>query len=220
MGIDIYLNGYKAYEKRLNELGYQQEFDRAVKVRDSLPKGSKAHEDAQKAVHIAADKMWNGEVGYLRSSYNSSGLFRVLEEIFGFDIGAYFFPKDWDRDQHVNGTEFVRLVTDLQRAAALALGRGNMALPWTNEFTEVTGKRASDANAAHVSAEEFGDSVMRLLSQSGLYDIEPKPRANAPTLCADHVWYLTKGLGELRAFGELAARLNQEGKRTYAHISY
>lgn len=221
MGIDIYLNGYEEYASRI--VDEKAEFDRLVKLRDALPQGTR-RDAAQKDVEVAADAMWSGRVGYLRSSYNGSGLFRVLEEIFGFDMGTYFFPGDWDADPgvDVNGEEFVSRVKSLERTAALALSRKTLTLPWINEYTEITGEIAPDVNAAHAKAEAFGDSVFALVAQAGFGadSITGGPRETRATFTKDHVWYLTVGLKELREFGELAKKLNAEEKATFAYISY
>lgn len=218
MGIDIYLNGYEEYEKRTKK--ERAAFDRAVKKRDRLPRGSAAAKAAQQLVLEAADKMWDGSVGYLRSSYNGSGLFRVLEEIFGFDVAALLFPGEWKGDVKIDGCEFSLKVTNLKRTAALALSRRTLTLPWINEYTEVTGNAAPDPNPQRSGAELFGDSVFEMLSGLGADKIEGGPSETNPTLQAEHRWYLTEGLNNLSAFGELAERLNREGQETFAYISY
>jgi hypothetical protein len=222
MGIDIYLNGYEEYNLRTAQ--EKAKFERAVKARDRQPKDSAAHEACQKEVSRYYDSMHSGRVGYLRSSYNGSGLFRVLEEIFVFDMGEYFFPGDWDQDPgvDVDGEEFIAQVKALERAAALALSRKNLTLPWINEYTEVTGEVAPDTHAAHAGAEAFGDSVFALVSQAGFGadSIVGGPRETVPMFTKDHVWYLTHGLMELREFGMLAKELNAKGEKTFAYISY
>lgn len=221
MGIDIYLNGYEEYGSRI--VKEKAAFDAAVKLRDGFPRDSKQHAAAQKKVSAAADEMWSGKVGYLRSSYNGGGLFRVLEEIYGFDIGGYFFPGDWDAEQGVDiiGEEFVARVKALEQTAAIALSRNNLKLPWINEYTEVTGRTAPDVNPIHAQGEAFGDSVFAMISGLGLHKIKGGPREPSEHLLAErHGWYLTCGLKDLREFGLLAMELNKRGERTFAYISY
>lgn len=119
MGIDIYLNGYEAWNERSKS--EREAFDQAVKLRDSLPQGSPEAEAAQTIVSEAANKMLAGRTGYLRSSYNGSGLFRVLEEIFGFDVAAYLLPGEWEGDVAIDGHEFVVKVENLQKTAVAAM---------------------------------------------------------------------------------------------------
>lgn len=220
MGIEIYLNGYDEYNERCAE--ERAAFNQAVKARDRCQRGNAGATDAQKKVDKAADAMWSGRVGYLWSSYNGSGLFRVLEEIFGFDMASYFFPGDWEEDQDIDGAEFVDKVQALQATATLAMTRGVLSLPWINEYSEVTGQKAPDTHAGRAGGEAFGDLVRNMIAGmvGGEDKLEPTDRPVHATLSQDHAWYLTGGLKDLREFGELAKRLKAEGKRTYAHISY
>jgi hypothetical protein len=220
MGIDIYLNGYEAHKARTKM--HKSQFDQAVAKRDALPKSDETgHKAAQEEVDAAYELMYSGRVGYIRSSYNGSGLFRVLETIFGLDVAAYLFPGDWDGDVVIDGREFVLKVETLKQVAITALQSGRLALPWTEIFTEVTGERAPDPNETRVNSEAFGDSVFKLLSATGFGDkLEGGPSAPEATLGPDHLWYLTKGLCGLRDFGELAARLNEQGEKTFAWVSH
>lgn len=221
MGIDIYLNGFEEYQSRIAE--EKAAFDAAARLRDSFERDSTEHKEAQALVETAADAMWSGAVGYLRSSYNGSGLFRVLEEIYGFDIAEYFFPGDWDAKPEVpiDGIEFVGKVVQLQRTAALALARSRMRLPWIDIYTEVTGEAAPDGNEAHARGEAFGDKVFADFAGLGFDHVDGGPRDPSPVLLGErHGWYLTEGLKNLLEFGRLARRLNAEGKETFAYISY
>lgn len=222
MGIDIYLNGYDSYEKR--SASQHKAFDKAVTVRDKLPEDSAARAAAQKVVSEAADAMWSAKVGYLRSSYNGSGLFRVLEEIFGFDIAEYFFPGDWDKQGDdgipINGEEFCRKVEALQKTTVLAMQQHHLDLPWIEQFTQVTGEKAPDPNPAHSRAEEFGDSVFRMVSSLGMDKVEGGPVEPPRKISQQHFWYLTSGLRNLLDFGLLAKQLNDAGEKTFAYISF
>lgn len=94
MGIDIYLDGAEEYQSRIAE--ERGRFERAVAYRNSIPSDQpELQEKAQKEVEICWGALYSGKKGYLCSSYNRSGLFRGLEEIFGFDVAAYIFPGDW-----------------------------------------------------------------------------------------------------------------------------
>lgn len=224
MGIDIYLNGYDAFEARTRE--EKAEFERLVAVRDALPKdgpeSGAARDAAQTRVSEAYDKMYDGSKGYIRSSYNGGGLFRVLDEVFGFDIGGYLFDGDWDAEPGVpiDGKKFCAKVEALQATAALALSRKELSLPWTGQYSEVTGARAPDGeNAARAGGECFGDSIAGLLKESGV-EFDGGPIDKSAMLCQRHVWYLTEGLSDLRRFGELAKQLGESGEPVYAYISY
>lgn len=218
MGIDIYLNGYAGYNRRIKK--HKAAFDDAVKLRDSYPRESVENKAAQELVNDAYDKMCSGNVGYLRSSYNGGGLFRVLEELFGFDVGNYLFPGDWGKKIPIDGAEFVAKVEALQKTALAAMAQGRVELPWIDIFTAVTGERAPDPNETRVSAEAFGDSVFKLISgvmgSEEMANAEGGPVAARPQLTKDHGWYLTEGLRELHDFGVLAKRY----KKAYAYISY
>ena len=219
MGIDIYLNGCEAWEQRTSR--EREAFHRACADRDVLPRESAEHTAAQERVEATADAMWAGRTGYLRSSYNGSGLFRVLEEIFGFDVAAYLFPGSWDGDVKVDGEAFVVEVAALEHTAVVALSAGKLELPWLEEFTTVTGERAPDPNETRIKAEAFGDEVFKMVSSMGFDKVAGGPAPDArPKLCAEHRWYLTKGLRNLREFGELARSLSAKGERTFAYISY
>lgn len=219
MGIDIYLNGYDAYDKRV--VREKAAFDRACAERDKLPRGSAEAKRAQEKVEKAADKMWAGNKGYIRSSYNGGGLFRVLEEIYGFDVAAYLFPGEWKGDVRINGEEFTVKVERLRETAVEAMKSGQRELPWTEVFTRVTGERAPDPNVQRTGGELFGDQVFAMVSQlAGALRVEGGPRDERRYLCADHKWYLTEGLQELWDFGMLAKELNDKGEETFAYISY
>jgi hypothetical protein len=219
MGIDIYLNGYEAFNERVALA--RAAFEMKVKERDALPSDSPAREKVQDEVEQAYDAMYRGEMGYIRSSYNGSGLFRRLEEIYGFDIAAYLFPGDWKEHVPVNGEEFVRRVETLQQTAILAMERHRRALPWIDLFTETSGERAPDANESRTRGELFGEQVFATLSALDKdLKVEPEPQPAANVLSAHHGWYLTRGLGNLLAFGQLAREMNAAGVKTFAMISY
>jgi hypothetical protein len=217
MGIDIYLNGYEGHKVRTKAL--REAFDAAVKDRDGLPDGSPQRVAAQEKVEAAYGEMNSGRMGYLRSSYNSSGLFRVLEEIYGFDMGAYLFPGSWDRNRQINGEKFVAKVALLEKVAQAALQRGRLELPWIEIFSEISKERAPDPHEQHVHAEGYGDLVAGLIGRLGVTN-DAETHKSTPVLMADHVWYLTTGLKELREFGELAVQLNSAGHETFVTISY
>lgn len=209
MGIDIYLGGYSAFKKRTRR--EEAEFKRAVKLRDSFPQGSPDADAAHDRALAAYDKMYSGDKGYIRSSYNSSGLFRVLDEIFGFDTAAYLFPGDWEKGVTINGTEFIAKVEVLQRTVILAMSRNNVILPWINEFTELSGVRAPDNNEGRARSEAFADEMYKTLSAilpEG-EDLSPTPTDPESQISANHGWYVTHGLSELHRFGELAERIGQ-----------
>lgn len=222
MGIDIYLQGYEAHQQRIAE--EKKAFDLAVAKRDKLP--GDGNDDAQNEVEVAYDKMYTGKKGYLRSSYNGSGLFRVLEEIFGIDPAGLLFPGDWneqgEQGVEIDGAEFVKRVRSLQETAILAMSKKKMQLPWIEEYTEITGEKAPDPNLARANGEAFGDKVFGLIAGLNEFDkIEGGPTEDARSMLSkDHAWYLTEGLQNLLDFGMLAKEMNDRGEETFAYISY
>ena len=217
MGIDIYLNGWDAYNERTRD--EKTAFDNAVKLRDRWPRGSKEAALVQVKVDEAYEAMGSGSKGYIRSSYNSAGLFPVLQEIFGFDVGAWLFPGEWKENVPVNGAEFLVKVAHLEQAALLALKNNRLSLPWICEFTEASGQPAPDPiNNEHIAGEQFGSMVSAMI-RGMLPDgnLEPAPREQSPQFGGEHVWYITEGLKDLREFGELAKEL---GEGAFAYISY
>ena len=219
MGIDIYLNGYDSYKERTKD--EETAFDNAVKLRDSQPRESVEANAAQELVDAAYDAMHSGSKGYIRSSYNSSGLFPVLQEIFGFDVGAWLFPGNWRKGVPINGAEFVVKVENLEQAAMLALKNGHRELPWICEFSEATGQPAPDPiNDEHIAGEQFGLKVLAMFGEMApgeVLTVEPAPREQSPQFNQAHVWYVTEGLKDLRQFGELA---KESGEGAFAYISY
>jgi hypothetical protein len=228
VGIDIYLNGYAEYEARIAHL--KPWWDAAIKARDDAGEKTEWGKEPgplQRRVLEISAQMNAGNVGYLRSSYNSAGLFTVLEEIFGLDVAAYLFPGTWEPpDVVIDGREFVLKVAALEATTLLALERKQLTLPWVGIFTEITGERAPDPNETRVHGEAFGRQVFGMISQLApdVDKVDPQPRDPFPQLGPQHGpqhgWYLTTGMRQLREFGELAAKLNVEGHATHAHISY
>ena len=227
MGIDIYLNGYDAYQERIKD--ERAAFESAVAKRNAIKlnpetnESKEEYERRQAAIMEASERMWTGGKGYLRSSYNSAGLFRVLEEIFGFDVAAYLFPGDWNVQPGVpiDADEFMQKVHALAATAVTALRSMRVDLPWTDIFTEITQQRAPDNSEQHVQAEAFGDSVMGLVRGVAAFDnVEPKQREQSPRLCQEHAWYLTTGMQNIFDFAKLAKRLQDEGNNVFAYISF
>jgi len=219
MGIDIYLNGYDSFKERTKD--EETAFGNAVKLRDRWPRESVEAKAAQELVNAAYDAMRSGAKGYIRSSYNSSGLFPVLQEIFGFDVGAWLFPGEWRKGVPINGAEFVAKVENLEQAAMLALKNRHRELPWICEFSEASGQPAPDpVNVEHIAGEQFGLKVLEMIGEivpGGPLIVEPAPREQSPQFGEEHVWYVTEGLKDLREFGELAKQL---GEGAFAYISY
>lgn len=68
MGADLYTNRiFKANQKK-----WEGKFDKAVAKRNALPNNSPEHDEAQKEVTHAYEKMH--EIGYFRDSYNDTDL--------------------------------------------------------------------------------------------------------------------------------------------------
>ena len=161
-------------------------------------------------------EVYHGSVDYIRSAYNSNGLFVVLEEVFGFDVLAYLFPGDWKtpapsdpnvRGTFISGGEFVEKVATLLEIVKLARSRENLALPWTNEFTEVTHGRIPDS-VSPVDIESMSNDCHSLTGSA--------PRERAGFFNLNHIWPVTNGLIELRLFGLAAKTL---GEKAFVQIS-
>jgi len=106
MGIDIYIGGYEGHDART--IKEKAAFGRACANRDKWPQGSRQAKAAQAKVSAAYDKMRSGESGYLRSSYNSGGLFNVLDRIFGTDSAQLFFPGEWEGEMVIDWEAFIQ----------------------------------------------------------------------------------------------------------------
>jgi hypothetical protein len=216
MGIDIYLGGYDAYERRTKQ--ERIAFDLAVKLRNSHPKDSPEANAAQLLVESAANAMWDAGKGYLRSSYNNGGLFNVLDRIFDTDSAALLFPGDWSEDLTIDWEAFLVAVRRMQTAGK-CLRHGD---PLPVKLEELS----AEPHPQRQHGEAFGKSVMGMISgfaeqqgdvmtvvsgndhQHGFYNED------------DYGWYVTEGLDDLRKFGELGKQLAAKGRKHKVHISY
>jgi hypothetical protein len=228
MGIDIYLGGYTGYQSRTTH--ERAAFDKAVQRRNKCKQGSAAYKKAQVAVEAAADAMWAGKVGYLRSSYNPSGLFNVLDKLFGTDSAALLLPGDWDEQSErgkdadgeaehgieVKWSEFNAAVAQM-RAAAACLKHGD---PLPVAFEELQ----AQPSEARMRGEAFGKSVLGMFTQvieaqggsveTGNHDQHGFYNED------DYGWYVREGLQDLEDFGKLGAELQARGEPCYVYISH
>lgn len=218
MGIDIYLNGYEAYRDRT--CAEKKAFDDAVRIRDSFSQDSKEHKEAQELVEKAAGAMWSPRKGYLRSSYNSAGLFNGLEEILGVDVAALLFPGSWEGNVPIDVAEFRRIVVALVEAA-LTLNAGT-PLPIVAIVESKLGHAIPDPHESRTSGEAFGMMVRGLVSNAGFGDrIEPPDKQPDRTFDPrKHGWYVRQGLLELAAFADCARKLRDKGESVFAYVSY
>lgn len=88
MGADLYIKSITDKAKA----EYQPYFDKAVKVRDSLPKDTEASETAQELVTYFYDRMYPDE-GYFRDSYNATSLLATLGLSWWQDVGKMLNSK-------------------------------------------------------------------------------------------------------------------------------
>jgi hypothetical protein len=213
MGIDIYLGGYDAYNERTKQ--ERAAFELAARTRDKLPRDSEESKTAQWIVELCSDRMWAGSKGYLRSSYNSGGLFNVLDKVFGTDTGSLLFPKSWDKDQQVDWDKYLMHVRHMQQAVA-ALKHGD---PLPIVFEELKAKPTKQRQ----SGEAFGKAVAQqfeTLAATTELQVAETPEQHGFFNQDDYGWYVTEGLKDLREFGELGRKEHAEGKDTRVHISY
>jgi hypothetical protein len=216
MGIDIYLGGYDAYRRRCAK--ERQAFDEAVAIRNAITdRDSAAYKLAQEKVSESADAMWAGAKGYLRSSYNSGGLFNALDRIFGTDSGALFFPGNWDNDEYALTTaqweEFLVNVR-IMREAGEMLKHGDPPI----RFEEL----ARTPNKQRAGGEGFGRMVLEMVATAlPDADIEAgNPHAAGFYNADDYGWYLTEGLKDLQDFGALGLKISRRNGSAKVHISY
>lgn len=239
MGLDIYLGGYEAFEKRT--AGLRQEFNAAVKERDEInprinkkktAKSKAATQEqkdaAQEKVKEAYDKLFAPENGYLRSSYNSAGLFVVLREIFGFDVAEFLFPGNWDSETFgIDAEEFRENVVRLEQTVITALSEKRVELPWLDVFERLNGKGSAPTKRSQIlDGEKVGQLVFDLIKKANEGDkgafpvdvsgvtLEPEqgPLDHTPRtkFTQDHVWYVMDGIIGLHKFADLAVEIARE----------
>lgn len=213
MGIDIYLGGYAAYNRRIRK--ERAAFEAAVKLRDSFPEHSRKAVAAQKLVENAADAMWSGSKGYLRSSYNNAGLFAGLDRLFGIDSAALLFPGDWGKDNlAVDWEQFLTVVCAMEQAAT-ALKHG-VRLP-----VRLMPEGSAPVHEQRRAGEAFGAKVFAAVAEMGFDHVESgNDHQHGFYNVDDYEWYITEGLRDLRDFGELGLRLHQRGHNDKVTISY
>ena len=222
MGIDIYLGGYEEFDKRIKRM--KEKFHEMVKTRDSTKKGSFQDVKSQKKVDQFYEEIYCGKNGYLRSSYNSEGIFNVYDEIFGFDVATWLFPEPWNVPVEIDPAVFKSRIGILQRVTVRALAEKKLDLPWIEIFTEVSEEHAPLPEEVRAKAEEYGRSVRTVLLQhhgAKAEDLYPHDREESPKLTAAHGQYLLYGMRQLADFGELAEKIvSKTGQKVYAAISY
>ena len=220
MGIDIYLNGYDAYQERSRPA--REAFDYAVEVRDAFERESEEHKEAQKEVERTGDEMWSASYGYLRSSYNHLGMFNVLEEIMGADVAGMLFPGDWEEDVPLDMERYKKILFALMEAAK-SLEQGTF-LPILDKFREAYGEPIPDPHPNRVGSEAFGAQVRELLTVLAGKDgkVEPAPQKPKPTFDMEtHGRGFSYAMLELAKFGDCARNLKEEtGKDVFVYISF
>lgn len=207
MGLDVYLGGYDAYSKRIADA--HEKFEAACAARDKLADGPQK-EKAQEEVERWADEMWAGKNGYLRSSYNGSGTFTVLREIFGFDVAGYLFPGDWDApDYSIDGEEFLHKTTLLALTVTTALEQKRTALPWLTLFKQISRETPPDHNERIDKMLGFVQGIVARIKDETDFGVDSEPPRSDTVLSERHTWYITKGLLNIMQFGRLAASLGR-----------
>ena len=67
---------------------------------------------------IDPEKQVDGATGYIRSSYNSHGLFRVLDKIYGIEVAELLFPGDWEQNLNIDFELYLAHLQALEAATA------------------------------------------------------------------------------------------------------
>lgn len=203
MGVDIFLNGEEAFEQRTAK--QKEAFDEAVRIKNSFPPGSAEAQEAEKAVEHAYNAMFNAWNGYLRSSYDETGLFRVLDEVFGVDSSELLFPGDWDEAEvPMNVAEFKRIVSALTRAASKL--QPGAPLPVRKALEQELGYPIPEPRR----------SILE-----GLWRLFRSFRKSRHFDSARHGAYLTEGLRELTHFAACAENVQREtNHQPFVFISY
>lgn len=212
MGIDIYLGGYDAYQSRSKDA--HECFEIAIAERAKHLRGSVEEKAMQRLVDLSSEILGAGRMGYLRSSYNSGGLFNVLDRIFGTDSAALLFPGDWAEDIQPDWEQFLRHVRFMQDAA-LALRHGD---PLPVAFGELM----TEPSKCRAGGERFGEMVLGMVAEvAGAENVESgNPHAAGFYNSDDYEWYVTEGLDDLHAFAMRGRRMAARGEDTRVHISY
>lgn len=216
MGIDIYLNVEQQGDERVrcyDQLGKDRE--RLGLAAAALARGGDVN--ALNTVFEICHHMSAGETGYLRSAYNSNGMFPILTEVFGFDVAAYLFPEIWGGNTMeafwpLDGGELARKVNFLAQTATMALEQQQYMLPWIREFAAITGEPVPYHDPCQEEIEAITGAMARGTERVTKFFPEPRERESKMSLPLLNTLVLY--LRDLLNFANLAKTLNEAGKAT------